>query len=252
MAALRGQVKHAMARRATGAPLSFLPVRRFTRLLLNLELWTSNSKTFMTTILFQGDSVTDCGRRTSGGCGYEQGEMGPGYPGLVKSRLSCDFPDREFTFLNRAISGNRIVDLYARWRVDALNLSPDILSILIGVNDSWHEQSHNGVEVPRAERIYRELLSWTREKLPACRLVLLEPFALACGAGAPLADEVRLRGAFTRRLADEFGATFIPLQSLFEEAYARAPAEHWSADGVHPTPAGHQLIADAWLKAVAL
>lgn len=206
----------------------------------------------MITILFQGDSVTDCGRCKSGGAGYEEGLMGPGYPGLIKSRLTCDRPDIEFNFLNRGISGNRIVDLYARWRVDGLNLAPDILSILIGVNDSWHENYQNGVEVPRAERFYRELLTWTREALPACRLVLLEPFTLPCGAGAELAADVAQRGAFTRRLAEEFGATFIPLQTLFNEACKRAKPEHWSADGVHPTPAGHQLIADAWVRAVPL
>ena len=98
-------------------------------------------------ILFQGDSVTDCGRGNSGGCGYEQGAMGPGYPGLVKSRLSCDRPGAGFEFVNLGISGNRIVDLYARWRSDCINLAPDVVSILIGVNDSWHEQHGNGVEV---------------------------------------------------------------------------------------------------------
>ena len=127
-------------------------------------------------ILFQGDSVTDCGRGNSGGCGYEQGAMGPGYPGLVKSRLSCDRPNDGFEFVNLGISGNRIVDLYARWRADCLNHEPDVVSILVGVNDSWHEQNRNGVEVSRAVRIYNELLDWTVEKLPAVKFVLLEPF----------------------------------------------------------------------------
>lgn len=203
------------------------------------------------TILFQGDSVTDCGRKTSGGAGYETDDVGPGYPGLIKSRLSCDFPDRDLRFINRGISGNRIVDLYARWRCDALNLNPDILSILIGVNDSWHENVGNGVEPPRAERIYRELLAWTREKLPNVRLVLLEPFVIPHNEMAQgLAPEVAIRGAYTRKLAEEFGATFIPLQTAFDAACKRAPGPHWSADGVHPTPAGHQIIADEWLKAV--
>ena len=204
-------------------------------------------------ILFQGDSITDCGRRTSGGCGYETDAVGPGYPGLVKSRVLCDYPDRDdITFANRAISGNRIVDLYARWRIDALNLKPDILSILVGVNDSIHETDGNGVDVPRAERIYHELLSWTKETLPDLRLVLLEPFMFPIGNWSVFAGEVAQRAAFTRRLADEFGATFIPLQSLFDEACRRSKPQHWSADGVHLTPAGHQLVADAWLSAVKI
>ena len=204
-------------------------------------------------ILFQGDSITDSGRRTSGGCGYETDAVGPGYPGLLKSRILRDHPDRDdIEFVNRAISGNRIVDLYARWKADAINLAPDILSILIGVNDSWHEDNGNGVEPERAERIYRERLAWTKEKLPAVRLVLLEPFTLPFGAGEHLAAEVRLRGAFTKKLAEEFGATFIPLQSLFDEACRTSKPQHWSADGVHLLPAGHQLVADAWLAAVQL
>lgn len=202
-------------------------------------------------ILFQGDSITDCGRRTSGGCGFETDAVGPGYPGLIKSRVLCDHPDRDdIAFVNRAISGNRIVDLYARWRIDALNLKPDILSILVGVNDSIHETDGNGVDVPRAERIYRELLSWTKEALPDIRLVLLEPFMFPIGNWSVFADEVAQRAAFTRRLADEFGAVFIPLQSLFNEACRHSNPQHWSADGVHLTPAGHQLVADAWLSAV--
>lgn len=202
------------------------------------------------TILFQGDSITDCGRIDSGGHGYEKNEVGPGYPGLLKSRIACDYPAADIRFINRGISGNRIVDLYARWRVDCINLEPDILSILIGVNDSWHENYGNGVEAPRAERIYREILSWTRETLPSCRFVLLEPFTAPFGAGAELAADVALRSAYTRKLAQEFGATLIPCQDLFNEAFKRGKPEHWSVDGVHLTPAGHQLIADAWYAAV--
>ena len=204
-------------------------------------------------ILFQGDSVTDCGRGNSGGCGYEQGAMGPGYPGLVKSRLSCDRPGAGLEFDNRGISGNRVVDLYARWRSDCINLAPDILSILIGVNDSWHEQYGNGVEVPRAARIYNELLDWTIEKLPAVKLVLLEPFTAAeSDHGKNFGAEVRERGAVVKAAAERLGpdrAVFVPLQSILDEACARAPWQHWTADGVHPTPAGHQLIADAWIRA---
>ena len=107
-------------------------------------------------------------------------------------------------------------------------------------------------EPERAERIYRELLAWTKEKLPAVRLVLLEPFTLPFGAGEHLAAEVRVRGAFTKKLAEEFGATFIPLQSLFDEACRTSKPQHWSADGVHLLPAGHQLVADAWLAAVKI
>ena len=206
-------------------------------------------------ILFQGDSVTDCGRGNSGGCGYEQGQMGPGYPGLIKSRLSCDRPDAGFEFVNLGISGNRIVDLYARWRADCLNHEPDIVSILVGVNDSWHEQHRNGVEVPRAIRIYNELLDWTIEKLPAVKLVLLEPFTAGeSDNGKLFGAEVRERGAAVKAAAERLGpdrAVFVPLQSILDDLRARAPWQHWTADGVHPTPAFHQAIAEAWIRAAA-
>ncbi len=204
-------------------------------------------------ILFQGDSITECGRRTGGGCGYEKDEVGPGYPGLIKSRVLRDNPERDdIEFVNRAITGSRIVDLYARWRIDALNLAPDILSILVGVNDSYHEADGNGVEPERAERIYRELLAWTKQALPSVRLVILEPFTFPFGMAEKYAAEVAIRAAYTRRLAEEFGATFIPLQSLFNEVCRTSRPEHWSPDGAHLTPAGHQLVADAWLEAVKI
>jgi len=196
------------------------------------------------TILFQGDSITDCGRVSGAG-----GGMGCGYPAMILARLMCDQPEAEWNIINRGTSGNRIVDLYARWRVDCLNLNPDVLSILVGVNDTWHEDNQNGVEVPRYARFYRELLEWTLKARPGVRLVLMEPFICAQNEKLEimLAD-VRQRAEVVKSLAKEFDAVFIPLQSVFEAASQRAPMAHWAADGVHPTPAGHQLIADAWLN----
>lgn len=203
------------------------------------------------TVLFQGDSVTDCGRLTTGGAGFSNNGLGPGYPGMIAARLLCDRPDVSWNFINRGISGNRIVDLYARWKIDALNLKPDLLSILIGVNDTWHHHaSNNGVEVERAERIYREILTWTKQVLPGIRLILMEPFTFDTGTlpKEGLRD-VAKRGKFVKKLAKEFKAVYLPCQSILNDALARAPMTYWLVDGVHPTPAGHQLLTDAWLKA---
>lgn len=198
------------------------------------------------TVLFQGDSITDCGRR-SGACK----DMGCGYPAMILARVMCDCPEKEWNIINRGTSGNRIVDLYARWRVDCLNLKPDVLSVLIGVNDAWHEDNQNGVELPRYARFYRELLEWTMETLPDIRVVLMEPFICALNEKLEtMLEDVRKRSEVVQALAKEFNAVFIPLQRVFEAAGQRAPMAHWAADGVHPTPAGHQLIADAWLEAV--
>ena len=203
------------------------------------------------TVLFQGDSVTDCGRNNCGGAGFNNQGLGPGYPGMIAARLACDRPDIEWNFINRGISGNRIVDLYARWKADCINLAPDILSILIGVNDTWHHfGSNNGVEVPRYARFYRELLIWTREALPQIKFILMDPFVCPdVNDRNVFVPELIERRKVIAELAEEFNAIHIPLQDLFDQAFTRAPQAHWAADGVHPTPAGHQLITDAWIQA---
>ena len=204
-------------------------------------------------ILFQGDSITDCGRSREYANLRPGAGLGSGYPTLIAARLFCDHPETEWNIMNRAISGNRVVDLYARWKIDALNLKPDVLSIMIGVNDTWHEKAtQNGVEVPRYARIYRELLQWTRQELPEVKFVLMDPFLLPeVEDRSAMVPDVAARREVVAELAAEFGAVHLKLQELFDAASRRAPQAHWSADGVHPTPAGQQLIADAWIAAVS-
>jgi lysophospholipase L1-like esterase len=193
-------------------------------------------------VLFQGDSITDCGRDRE-----EFSSLGKGYVSLIPEKLG--YPP-EMEVLNRGISGHRIVDLYARWKPDALHLKPDVLSILIGTNDTWHEfASQNGVEVPRYATIYRLLLEWTREVLPQTQLVLCEPFVLPCGVVGPgWREDIDERRRVVAQLAEDFGATFVPFQTEFDEALHRQPAAFWAADGVHPTPMGHDLMADCWIR----
>ena len=212
-------------------------------------------------ILFQGDSVTDAGRT---GCNTEN--LGRGYPLFVAGMLRSRYPDKGFDIVNRGIGGNRVVDLYQRWKIDALNLRPDVISILIGINDTWHEAFGNGVEVDRFEMVYRALLQWTLKVLPDVRLVLCEPFMLTASQAAEghtpgknwapcdgwdWVPEMNQRRAIVKGLADEVGALFIPFQSILENALGRAPANHWLGDGVHPTPAGHALLAEEWISAAA-
>lgn len=211
-------------------------------------------------ILFQGDSVTDAGRT---GCNYEN--LGRGYPIFVAGALLSRFPGKGFDVVNRGISGNRVVDLYQRWKVDALNLNPDVISILIGINDTWHERAFgNGVEVDRAEMVYRELVKWTLKARPEVKLVICEPFMFPvgkagegyeCGKNWAAPDdwepEVDQRRAFTKKIAEDFGLLFVPFQSVLNDALKLAPAPHWLGDGVHPTTAGHALLSEAWIKAAA-
>lgn len=201
-------------------------------------------KTGKPRILFQGDSITDCGRRRETDAKDERPELGLGYVARIAPRLPS------WEVLNRGISGNRVVDLYARWKTDALHLKPDVISILIGVNDTWHEFGYgNGVEVPRYAVIYRMLLEWTRSVLPGVKLVLCEPFVLPCGVVGPgWREEIDERREVVKALAADFSATFVPFQIAFDEALSQHPAEHWAQDGVHPTAAGHALMAACWLQ----
>lgn len=227
---------------ASSEALFFIPERRPMK---------KQSKNKPQTILFQGDSITDCGRSATGGAGYPAIGLGPGYPGLIGSRLWMDQPSRHWNIINRGISGNRVVDLYARWLVDGINLGPDIVSILIGVNDTWHHfGNNNGVDVPRYDEFYRRLLDWTLEELPKVKFVLLEPFVLTFGAvNKTWLKEIRQRQQVVAKIAADYQTVFVPLQEPFNKAVKLADPAYWLVDGVHPTPAGHQLIADAWLTA---
>ncbi len=200
-------------------------------------------------ILYMGDSITDVGRNTSNGSTIS---MGQGYALITAARLGADHPNT-FTFVNNGISGNRVVDLYARIKADIWNHAPDVLSVLIGVNDVWHDlMANNGVDAERFERVLRMLVTDTQERFPNIKILLMEPFVLRAGATDAQWDtfraETELRAAAVRRVAEECGCVFLPLQKMLDDACDKAPAAYWLVDGVHPTPAGHQLIADAWLE----
>ncbi len=199
----------------------------------------------MKTILFQGDSITDAGRNN------DPVYLGNGYPALIGAELDYIYP-QALNILNRGISGNRVVDLYARWKIDCLNLKPDILTILIGVNDVWHELgTQNGVDAEKYEKIYRMMLDETKAALPDLKIILMEPYAVKGTATeenwAYFRSEVDKRREAVRRIAADYGCTLIPLQEIFDEAEKKAPAAWWAADGVHPTRAGHEMIAKTWL-----
>lgn len=211
-------------------------------------------------ILFQGDSITDAARTTLGG-----ESLGCGYPLFVAGKILAEYPQKNFTVINRGISGNRVVDLYQRWKVHGLNLEPDVISILIGINETWHEfNNNNGVELDRYEMIYRELLKWTLKVRPDVRLILCEPFMFSdsqagegykAGENWAAADawreDVDARRIIVRKLAKEFDTAFVPFQEVLDDALKSAPPAYWLRDGVHPTTAGHVLMAEAWLKAAA-
>lgn len=205
-------------------------------------------------ILFQGDSITDSTWKRDGGLSdLNPGRFGYGYVLLTAAKLMAADPSREVICYNRGCSGHRIVDLYARWKIDAINLKPDMISILIGVNDTWHEFARqNGVEVERYETIYRMLLEWTVKELPEVKLVLCEPFALLSEIVTPAwLEEIGRRSLVVQKLAKEFNAVFVPFQEVLNEAAAKAgDNSRILLDGVHPTIIGAQIMSDQWLKCV--
>jgi len=207
-----------------------------------------------TVVLFQGDSITDAGRNRDSAEPNAAGALGNGYPLLVASAVLAARPASVLRFFNRGISGNKVPDLQQRWTADTVNLHPDVVSILIGVNDFWHKLDHgyNGT-VQDYEQQYTALLAETHSALPHVHLIVLEPFVLRTGAvDARWFPEFDQRRAAAARVATHARATFVPLQSIFNQRARTAPPEYWAADGVHPTPAGHAVIAEHWRRAARL
>lgn len=197
-------------------------------------------------ILFQGDSITDGNRGRNPDPNHI---LGHGYAFIIAARHGADFPGRNLTFLNRGVSGNKVSDLARRWQPDTLELEPDILSILIGVND----QAAN-VPVEQYEQDYDRLLAEARAANPKLRLVLCAPFALPVGGIQkqydPWRTGLRQRQEAVARLAKKYQAALVQFQPVFDAACQRAPAEYWIWDGIHPTYPGHQLMADEWMRTV--
>jgi lysophospholipase L1-like esterase len=205
-------------------------------------------------ILFQGDSITDAGRkREDEESPNKQSMLGSGYPLFAAAEILANHPERELKIFNRGISGNKVYQLAERWNKDCIGLKPDILSILIGVNDLWHAKSGNysgTIETYKTD--YTALLTRTKEALPDVKIVICEPFIIHGGKALDATWEPDFAGYrnVARALAHDFDLTLVPFQTVFNEALKKAPAAYWGPDGVHPSMAGAQLMAKAWLKAV--
>ena len=197
-------------------------------------------------ILFQGDSITDGNRGRSADPNHI---LGHGYAFLIAANFGATFPEANLEFFNRGVSGNTVLDLEKRWQKDTLDLKPDILSILIGVNDKGRN-----VPLDQYEQTYDKLITQAKAANPKLKLVLCEPFVVNHLAtqpqhGSPNADIVK-RQEIVARLAKKHGTVLVHFQAALDRATARAPAAHWIWDDIHPTYAGHQILADEWERAV--
>lgn len=204
------------------------------------------------TILMQGDSITDAGRDRSAYYANDSRGMGNGYVYQIVAEMLGKNPGKGFRFYNRGISGNKVYQLAERWEDDALQLDPDVLSILIGVNDFWHTLSsgYKGTAETYAAD-YRMLLDRTLETLPGVKLILGEPFAVKDGTAINESwyPEFNKYQSAAKKIAKEYDAVFVPYQDTFDAALKKAPAVYWCPDGVHPSVAGAWLMKEAWIKA---
>ncbi len=203
----------------------------------------------MKTIICVGDSITDCARDYS-----NDANLGMGYAQRVAGILGYENPG-EYLVYNRGINGNRIVDVYARMKADIVNLKPDYVSILIGVNDVWHDYNanKNGVSADKFLKVYDMLIEELKQELPETKIMILEPFLTHGNVIDPLWDtffpEVRLRAKMAKKVADKYALTFVTLQDKFDDAMGKFnKCDNWTREGVHPTPAGQELITRAWFE----
>lgn len=208
----------------------------------------------MKTIVFQGDSITDCGRSRD-----SEKNFGHGYAAMVKARLGLDYPN-EYKYFNRGIGGERIHHILSRFKDDIAKLEPDYLSILVGINDIWNiADDIEFAKFDRFEDLYRLLLENIKSYMPNTKLFLMESFCLEGPATAAtdenpdryknFKEQCAIKSTIVKDLATEFGAVFIPLQAKLDEVKELIGDSELSYDGIHPTAIGHEIIAREWVKA---
>ena len=198
----------------------------------------------MKRVLFQGDSITDSGRN--------DWDMGSGYPTFIAAELNCKKP-MEYEFINRGVSGNRSVDMLARWRQDCIELKPDYLSFMIGINDVWHEiDLKNGITAERYEVYLSMMIEDVKHYIPKTKIIIMEPYVTHGIATDEYWDyfreEIDKRIEIVNKLSEKYRLSCVHLQKCFNDALKSAPAENWTRDGVHATPAGNMVIKNAWLE----
>lgn len=197
-------------------------------------------------ILFIGDSITDCRRDKD-----VPETLGMGYVGMIAGRLGLDYPQLNLRFVNRGINGNRTCDLLARWDGDCIELQPDWVSILVGVNNTWRRYDSND-ETPdmKFEQEYRELLQRVKDETDA-RIVMCSPFLLHVDSSIEgMREDLDPKIAIIKNLAIEFGAIWVDFDAAFVAAEQRHVPSYWAGDGVHPSEAGHALMAETWIGIV--
>jgi lysophospholipase L1-like esterase len=240
-------MKHALSRRSFLGLIGLSPV---SRTLFSPTDSAENAASFKT--LFQGDSITDGNRGRSDDPNHI---LGHGYAFAIASLMGWAHPARNLSFVNKGNSGDTIPALIARWKPDAIDVKPDLISILVGVNDVLH-CIRSGRESGPAfyERDLRTLMEMTRTAMRGTTVVLCEPFILPTGMvredTTRWSSEIGMLQQACANVARSYNCIYIRFQEVFTNALKRAPAEYWIWDGIHPTFNGHGLMAKEWLKEV--
>lgn len=201
------------------------------------------------TILFQGDSITDCGRNKE-----DINSLSNGYPGVISNMYNLLFPGNEVTFINKGISGNRVVDLLGRYDRDIKEIKPDFISILIGINDTWRRYDNNDpTSTEQYELGYTELLEKIKSDFPECKIMIIEPFVLnSLPDRASWREDLDPKIQVARKLAKKYADFYLPLDGIFAKAEVeRYTCNQIAEDGVHPSAIGHAIIAEEYIKAIA-
>ena len=196
-------------------------------------------------VLFQGDSITDAGRNRE-----DYYDLGPGYPSMVAEILKEYYPEVNFEFINRAISAEQTKDVLKRVQSDIIDLDPDVMIILLGINDTWHHiEDGNWVPNEKYESNYEQIL--LAAKSVGAKIVMLEQYALPTETTEPFHYDLENKIRVTRKLARKYADCFVPLDGLFASALVSEDSLYWTQEGIHPTKDGHTLIADYCSDAIA-
>ncbi|MBO4327350.1 MAG: GDSL family lipase [Clostridia bacterium] len=200
-------------------------------------------------VLFQGDSITDAGRDRS-----DPHRLGGGYPKYAAKYIREAMPDTEFEFINLGISGDQTANLVARLQKDFIDIGADVVSILIGINDTWHRAgTREYLDDAIFEQNYRTVLDAVKKT--GARILMLEPFLLPAEDKMYFYEDLYKKILIVRKLAREYADEYIALDGLFAEACLHKDYTFFSADGVHPTPDGGsdfigKLYAEAFVRMI--
>jgi acyl-CoA thioesterase-1 len=199
------------------------------------------------TIVFIGDSITDAGRRDEA---YKP--FGAGYVHFTANTLLAKYPLLDFNIINSGVNGEAIPELKARWQEDCISHKPDILSILVGVNDAWrHVAEKNLSGADNYDSMYRQLLSQTKKECNS-QIVIVEPFMFCDDLNNPAFAELCRLIEKVRIIAADFGAVLVPLQNLIDKQIKQVPPQKWSLDMIHPVVWAHAWISQRWLETTGL